>query len=305
MSEKGYAAGGDPLIAPIPRASSVHGRRAVLVGDDHVVADAGDRHVQGGVAIAANSNALPAKRGAVHRRLSGDPNRQIVGRNQVAHALPPAGGPSKVYASTLRRRSYSPQRLVALQITVVTVAHSGAPRPYQSLEANKNGAEAAFSVSSVRSAQKSMPPPPPPAIAGVGFSFGASATIASVARAGSSREVDCARRRLLTRRRLEFEGPEIMAGPPDERIRARLNAGDGTSIGAPGIRGAAPPERFRGRELRARARSPPLPSFRTIARCLTRSRRPASRSSPTVAGASGVCATSSISRGASTIATSS
>jgi len=185
----------------------------------------------------------------------------------------------------------------------VTSRLPGAQRPYQSLEANKNGAEAAFSVSSVRSAQKSMPPPP--AIAGVGFSFGASATIASVARAGSSREVDCARRRLLTRRRLEFEGPEIMAGPPDERIRARLNAGDGTSIGAPGIRGAAPPERFRGRELRARARSPPLPSFRTIARCLTRSRRPASRSSPTVAGASGVCATSSISRGASTIATSS
>src|SRR5580704_3667414 len=74
MREKGHAAWGDQLFSPFSRAAPVHGRRPILVGDD-VVPHAGNGDVQGTITIAANPKALPAKGGAVHRHLAGDPLR--------------------------------------------------------------------------------------------------------------------------------------------------------------------------------------------------------------------------------------
>src|ERR1700722_11632957 len=85
MREKGYAAWSDQLFAPFSRAAPVHGRRPVLVGDNDVVPHAGNRHVRGSIAIAANPKALPAKRGAFHPHLGGGPLREIGGRDEVAH----------------------------------------------------------------------------------------------------------------------------------------------------------------------------------------------------------------------------
>ena len=87
VRQQGDTAWRDRLLTPLARAPPVHGRRAFLVADDQVVVHARDRHIQGGIAIAANTHPLPAERGAVHGGFSGNPPWQLVWCDQVAHVF--------------------------------------------------------------------------------------------------------------------------------------------------------------------------------------------------------------------------